>query len=244
MSEMVLSREEKQKLVLDLYNNKGYTYRQIAKELKMSPNQIRDIIRRHEEKNNAISNRKKELSLSSKAYKLYSKGKNSVQVAIMLNIPEAQATQFHFEYFRLTGQDELISLYARTKGKLSSLLKLFDELALKRGMSIEQIANVVEISLHKLPYTESLYDQAKREVDRLVEKRDYLSFDRNSLKKELAQLKEEEKNKEECWHFLVTIIIMTMIKAEKNFRQEHPLIIIMIVGHYYSCYRNRHHLQN
>lgn len=190
---MVLKREEKEKLLLDLYYNKGYTYRQITKELKMSPNQIRDIIRRHEEKDNAIASRKRELSLSSKAYKLYSKGKNSVQVAIMLNISEPQATQFHFEYFRLTGQDELISLYARTKGKLSSLLKLFDELALKREMSIEHIANVVEISLHKLPYIESLHDQAKREVDRLEEKRDYMLLSINSLKKELVQLKEEEK---------------------------------------------------
>jgi hypothetical protein len=60
----------------------------------MSPNQIRDIIRRHEEKD-AIASRKRELSLSSKAYKLYSKGKNRLQVAIMLNIPEVQATQFH-----------------------------------------------------------------------------------------------------------------------------------------------------
>lgn len=190
---MVLKREEKEKLLLDLYYNKGYTYRQITKELKMSPNQIRDIIRRHEEKDNAIASRKRELSLSSKAYKLYSKGKNSVQVAIMLNISEPQATQFHFEYFRLTGQDELISLYARTKGKLSSLLKLFDELALKREMSIEHIANVVEISLHKLPYMESLHDQVKREVDRLEEKRDYMLFNINSLKKGLVQLKEEEK---------------------------------------------------
>ena len=89
MSEMVLSREEKEKLVLDLYYNKGYTYSQMTKELKMSPNQIRDIIRRHEEKDNAIASRKKELSLSSKAYKLYSKGKNRAQVAIMMNIPEA-----------------------------------------------------------------------------------------------------------------------------------------------------------
>lgn len=190
---MVLKREEKEKLLLDLYYNKGYTYRQITKELKMSPNQIRDIIRRHEEKDNAIASRKRELSLSSKAYKLYSKGKNSVQVAIMLNISEPQATQFHFEYFRLTGQDELISLHARTKGKLSSLLKLFDELAVNRGMSIEHIANVVEISLHKLPYMESLHDQVKREVDRLEEKRDYMLLSINSLKKELVQLKEEEK---------------------------------------------------
>ena len=36
MYKMVLNREEKEKLVLDLYYNKGYTYRQIAKELKMS----------------------------------------------------------------------------------------------------------------------------------------------------------------------------------------------------------------
>lgn len=190
---MVLKREEKEKLLLDLYYNKGYTYRQITKELKMSPNQIRDIIRRHEEKDNAIASRKRELSLSSKAYKLYSKGKNSVQVAIMLNISEPQATQFHFEYFRLAGQDELISLHARTKGKLSSLLKLFDELALKREMSIEHISNVVEISLHKLAYMESLHDQVKREVDRLEEKRDYMLFNINSLEKGLVQLKEEEK---------------------------------------------------
>ena len=66
---MVLTREEKENLLLDLYYN-GYTFRQITTELKMSPNQIRDIIRRHEEKDNAIASRKRELSLSSKAYKL------------------------------------------------------------------------------------------------------------------------------------------------------------------------------
>jgi transposase len=56
---MTLSREEKEKLVLDLYYNKGYTYRDIARELRMSPNQIREIIKRHEEKNNAIANKKR-----------------------------------------------------------------------------------------------------------------------------------------------------------------------------------------
>jgi DNA-directed RNA polymerase specialized sigma subunit len=41
---MILSREEKEKKILDLYYNKGYTYRQIATELRMSPNQISKII--------------------------------------------------------------------------------------------------------------------------------------------------------------------------------------------------------
>jgi predicted DNA-binding protein YlxM (UPF0122 family) len=168
---MVLSREEKEKLVLDLYYNKGYTYRQIAKELRMSPNQLRDIIRRQEMKNNAIANKKKELTLSSKAYKLFSKGKSSVQVATRLDVPEVQATEFRLEYLRLIGLDELVSLFARTKGKLSSLLNLFDELVVKRGMSIEQIVLAIEISIHKLPYVENLYEQAKKEVDRLIEER-------------------------------------------------------------------------
>jgi hypothetical protein len=120
-------------------------------------------------------------------------------------------------------------------------LKLFDELARNRGMSIEQIANVVEISLHKLPNMESLYDQAKREVERLVEKRDYLLFNINSLKKELA---EEEKRQRGMLALPSYNNYMTLITAEENFQQQHPLIIIMIVGHYHSCYRNRHHLQN
>jgi Mor family transcriptional regulator len=78
---MVLSREEKEKMVLDLYYNKGYTYKQLTRELRMSPNQIREIIKRDEEKKNddAIVNKKKELSLSSKAYKLFYEGKNNVK---------------------------------------------------------------------------------------------------------------------------------------------------------------------
>ena len=95
---MILSREEKEKKVLDLYYNKGYTYRQIATELRMSPNQIRAIIKRHEEKNEAIANKKKMLSLSFQAYKLFSEGKSNVQVAIKLDLPQEQITQFRLQY--------------------------------------------------------------------------------------------------------------------------------------------------
>ena len=98
---MVLSREEKENLVLELYYKKDYRYRDIAKELRMSPNQIREIIKRHEEKNEAIANKKKSISLSSQAYKLFSYGRTNVEVAIKLDIPQAQVTQFYLEYLRL-----------------------------------------------------------------------------------------------------------------------------------------------
>ena len=118
---MVLSREEKEKMVLDLYYNKGYTYKRLTRELRMSPNQIREIIKRHEEKNDAIANKKKMLSLSSQAYKLFYEGKNNVEVAIRLDIPQDQVTQFRLEYWRLQDQDKLESLYIVTKGREMSI---------------------------------------------------------------------------------------------------------------------------
>jgi predicted DNA-binding protein YlxM (UPF0122 family) len=140
---MVLSREEKEETVLDLYYNKSYTYRQITTELRMSPNQIREIIKRHEEKNDAIANKKKMLSLSSQAYKLFSEGRNNVQVAIKLDLPQEQITQYRLEYWILNNQDGLESLYRLTKGKVSVLWKIYKELMIIGGMSIEEVGSVI-----------------------------------------------------------------------------------------------------
>jgi transposase len=189
------SREEKEKLVIELYYTKGYTYKQITKELRMSPNQIRDIIKKHEEKSNAIANKKKQLSLSSKAYKLYSKGKNEVEVAIKLDIPQAHATQFHLEYWKLKGLDVHESLYVSTRGKLYPLCKLYEELVVKRGMSIEQVANSVDIALYRLPHIEGIYQKAKQEADRMQEKRDYLLKDIISLRKKPIELEDEKRRR-------------------------------------------------
>ena len=46
-------------------------------------------------------------------------------------------------------------------------MKLYKELVKKRRMSIEQIVNVVDIAIHKLPYMEIFYKQLKDEVDKL-----------------------------------------------------------------------------
>jgi hypothetical protein len=162
----------------------------------MSPNQICNIIKKLEEKSNAIANKQKQLSLSSQAYKLYSKGKTQVEVAIKLDIPEVQATQFHMEYWRLKRLDELESLYVRTRGKLFSLCKLYEELVVKRGMSIEQVANIVDIALYKLPNIEGVFEIAKREADRMQEKRNYLSKGRISIRKELIELEDERRRRE------------------------------------------------
>jgi predicted DNA-binding protein YlxM (UPF0122 family) len=181
---MILSRNEKEKLVLELYYEKDYTYRDIAKELRMSPNQISDIIKRHEEKSNAKANNKKELSPSSKACKLFSRGKSSLEVKIMLDIPQDQVTQFHLQYWKLIGQDKLAIMYTLLGDRIFSFFKLYKELIIKREMSIERVADLVETSLYKLPYVETLFEQAKRAADREQERFDYWENRKHTSKEE------------------------------------------------------------
>jgi hypothetical protein len=153
----------------------------------MSPNQLREIIKRHEEKkNDAIANEKKELSLSSKAYKLFYEGRTNVQVAIKLDIPQAQVTQFCLEYWRLQDQDKLESLYTVTKGKASRLWKLYRELVIviQRGMSFEAVANAVDIDLNRLPDMEALLEETTKAVARKEVKVDILEDRIHSLEEE------------------------------------------------------------
>jgi transposase-like protein len=215
---MLLSREEKEKMVLDLYYNKGYTYKQLTRELRMSPNQIREIIKRHEEKNDAIANKKKELSLSSKAYKLFYEGKNNVEVAVMLDLPQEQVTKFRLEYWRLRNQDKLESLYMVTKNKVSVLWKiykeliiiggmsieevasvistgamyylsrLYKELVIKRGMSIEEVASAVDINLNRLPEMERELDQTCKALAKKQVELDVLKEEENRIRNRIVTL--------------------------------------------------------
>ena len=215
---MVLSREEKEKIVLDLYYNKGYTYKQLTRELRMSPNQIREIIKRHEDKSDAIANKKKMLSISSQAYKLFSEGKTNVQVAIKLDLPQEQITQYRLEYWRLQNQDKLESLYMLTKGKVSVLWKiykelvviggmsiqevanvistghmyqlsrLYKELVIKRGMSIEEVASVVDINLNILPDMERELDQTCKALAKKQVDLDILKEEENRIRNRMVTL--------------------------------------------------------
>jgi transposase len=95
-----MTRQDRQKLVLDLYNQ-GKNIREIAKEARMSFRDIGIILNKADEgrmKNDddEIKNKKQQqeqepqqqLSLSTQAYKLFSEGKSLIQVAVALNQKE------------------------------------------------------------------------------------------------------------------------------------------------------------
>jgi hypothetical protein len=91
-----------------------------------------------------------------------------VEVVIALNLRKpAAVAKYYREYWKLRGLYKLDFIYIKTNGKVWPLWKLYKELIKKRHMSIEQVVNAVEIAIHKLPYMESLYGQAKDQAEKM-----------------------------------------------------------------------------
>jgi len=86
----ILTRQERERLVLDLYYNQGKTYREICKEARISPRDIGVILNKVvAEKAKGAKEQEEEiqqLSVSSQAYKLFSNRKTPLEVAIELNL--------------------------------------------------------------------------------------------------------------------------------------------------------------
>jgi hypothetical protein len=155
--------KDRKKRVIDLYFNQHKTYAEIAEIEKISPRDIHAIIKEEE----ARRQKYEQQEICAQAYQLFSEGKTPVQVAIELNLPASKVIKLYIEYWKLRGLDKLNSIFKETNGKLWPFLKLYKELIKKRGMSIEQVVNVVEIAIHKLPYMENLYQQVKDEAEKM-----------------------------------------------------------------------------
>src|SRR5215208_5194126 len=111
----ILTRQERERLVLDLYYNQGKTYREISKVARISPRDIGVIlnkvieektareegIKQDDGKKNQEQEQQRQLSLFAQAYKLFSDRKTPLEVAIALNLRESEATKFYKEYWKL-----------------------------------------------------------------------------------------------------------------------------------------------
>ena len=92
-----LTRRTKEKLVLDLYYNQDKTYRQIAKEAKICPRDIKTII----DKNDKEMELSQSTCVSSQAFSLFLQGKTPIQVAITLNLKEPEVHELYKQYLSL-----------------------------------------------------------------------------------------------------------------------------------------------
>src|SRR5215218_6567852 len=189
----ILTKQERERLVLELYYNQGKTYREIAKEARISPRDIGVILNRKiEEKtkeeeitqdnSGAEKNQQEQqnLSLSTQAYKLFSDRKTPLEVAIALNLKESEATRFYKEYWKLKQLHNLYMVYEETKGDIEPFLKLY-RLSKAKGMGIKQVVNLLEIANNHLPAVEERFKRLRNDTS-------ILGFRKHTLERNLYQL--------------------------------------------------------
>jgi DNA-binding CsgD family transcriptional regulator len=148
---MVLTRQEKEKLILDLYNQ-GKTYKQIAEIATVSPKDIKPVLEKAEKEremelgintqegnNHSIGNGQiQRMSSFSQAYRLFSEGKTPLEVAIELNLKEPKATKYYREYWKLRQLHNLNLIYEDIGDDVIHITKLLRRMK-AAGIGMEQV---------------------------------------------------------------------------------------------------------
>jgi hypothetical protein len=192
----ILTRQERERLVLELYYNQGKTYGEISKEARISPRDIGVILNKvveektggSKEEQDHIDSEKKQsqeqeqqhLSLAAQAYRLFSDRKTPLQVAIALNLRESEATKFYKEYWKLKQLNNLNMIYEELRGDIEPFLKLY-RLSKAAGMNVQQVVNLLKIANNNLPDIEERFRNLRNDTSTL-------QFRKHTLERSLYQL--------------------------------------------------------
>src|SRR5215207_3589949 len=177
---MVLTRQEKEKLILDLYNE-GKTYKQIAETARVSPRDLKPVLEKAEkerekelgintqEGNNGSTgnqNQTQKIPISSQAYRLFSEGKTPLDVAIELNLKEPEATKYYRQYWKLRQLHNLYLIHEEIGDDIIHIVKHYKRMK-AAGIGVEQAINITKIANNDLPALEQKYQKLKRDVNSL-----------------------------------------------------------------------------
>jgi hypothetical protein len=178
---MVLTRKEKEKLILDLYNE-GKTYKQIAKTVRVALRSIKPVLEKAEkerekelgintqEQNNCNTENQnqtqKKTSTCSQAYRLYSEHRTPLDVAIELNLREPEATKYYRQYWKLRHLHSLYLIHEEIGDGIVHIVKHYTKMR-ESGIGVEQAIHLTKIANNDLPTLEQKYQKLKRGVNSL-----------------------------------------------------------------------------
>jgi arsenate reductase-like glutaredoxin family protein len=169
MSEIVmLNKHQKKALVIELYKQ-GKTRRQIAETVHMSFKDIANIINEYTGENKQVN--KAEKSKDARAFELFLQGKQSVEVAIELDMPADKVEELHVQYWRLSKLDNLEILYHEAEYSLSLLLQLFKILKDNRITKDKDIHDLIELANNGLPSLRNRHEDLLNQLTGLEKKK-------------------------------------------------------------------------
>jgi hypothetical protein len=178
-----LNQHQKKALVIQLYEQ-GKTRRQIAEIVHMGFKDIADVIKNHTGEDSDLGD-KPEKSKDARAFELFLQGKQSVEVAIELDMPADKVEELHVQYWRLSNLDGLEILYHEAEYSLSLLLQLHDILKEKRITKDKDISELIDLANHGLPDIRNRFEELLNQVTALEDEKAVLNTEilglRNSI---------------------------------------------------------------
>ncbi|HEX5982134.1 MAG TPA: hypothetical protein VFY77_05660 [Nitrososphaeraceae archaeon] len=221
---MIISTKEREKRVLEwLEQNKSY--REIQDQFHISSREISSIVKKAKEKKDKEEEKKIQRSLTSKAYKLYSKGKDPLHVATTLGIEAPETKKLYMDYLDLKGCHHVVEVLQQfdiqtirnfSKSYMGNDNRI-DENKLIEAIKISAILpkikeeyNIISSQLPDLRNQRNYYDsQNKLLIIKDLELRDGLSFARNRTKEYITELLKQKDP-------YIRASIMTIIKIIKE----------------------------
>jgi hypothetical protein len=178
--------EQRKKRVIDLYHNQEKTTREIAEIERISLHDISAILKEEE----ARRQKNKDQEQSSKAYKLFSKGKTPVEVATTLNLREPEVTKLFREYLKLQGSHKLILICDEIgEDNIEDFVEFYNSVK-ERGMGRMDMVKALAIADKDLPYLEEKCELLKIENNDLESKKQQLNNELHTLNDKIASSKE------------------------------------------------------
>jgi hypothetical protein len=109
-------------------------------------------------------------------------GKQSVEVAIELDMSADEVEELHVQYWRLSKLDDLENLYHEAKYSLSLLLRLFKILKDMRIIKDKDIYDIIELAKYGLPSLRARFEMLLNQITTLENEKSSLSNDILELK--------------------------------------------------------------
>ena len=176
---MILKREEKEKLVIQLAEA-GKSTRHIAQVVHISLKDIGTIIRKHTGEDLDCQDSSK--SLYSRAFRLFKEGKNLVDIAINLDIETDEVLSMYSDYLRLLNLQKLITIYNDIGDDIYLLEHLYCDLKTEGLCNKNDIFNIIQMEGKLKGLNCELYETAE-DIGRLNSAKFQLERDVDELHK-------------------------------------------------------------
>ena len=195
-----MTRDQKVQYVIQLYTE-GKTFKEISQLTHMSFRDIGVITNKYKdriERENGqiqVKDDMKSKSKETQAMKLFSEGKDSVDVKIALDLPAEEVKSIYRDFLKLKDMNTLVDVYDEMGNHLSSFVELF-RIFHARGLGKNEIIEVLRVIVTgELPYLQERVDYLRNHVSRLEHEQKKKEYHLSVLDKRINDLAYNEYSK-------------------------------------------------